>query len=148
RTVRPEVPVLLEQIVMRALEKPREQRFRDAAELRAALGPFAQRSMPPGRLVPKWSEVPQEPLQGPLATPPVHGSPTSYVSTTPTLLSPGAVGLELGLPPAPSIQAQKAPSRVQVPPRSRARPLSMIGACAAAALLLAMTTVAWRWALR
>ncbi len=41
RAVRPEIPAGLEQVIGKCLEKDRENRFQDVAELALALGPFA-----------------------------------------------------------------------------------------------------------
>jgi serine/threonine-protein kinase len=42
-SVRPEVPAGLEQAIFKCLEKPRERRFQDIAELAAAIAPFGTR---------------------------------------------------------------------------------------------------------
>jgi serine/threonine protein kinase len=53
RAIRPDVPAALERVLLTALEKDRDRRFADAAELAAALAPFAtshqRRSSAPAR---------------------------------------------------------------------------------------------------
>lgn len=133
----PEVPTALGDIVARALEKDPAARFQNAAEMLAALAPFAQgagRSIPPAPsptqamtavMGPATQRVSHVPTTAPLELPIVLPAPPRTPSFQPPPMSPrtpppsGQVGRTLvSMPSHPPPRSSKPamPSMTSVPP--------------------------------
>ena len=97
----PNVPDKLAKMVLRAMAKDRQDRFRDADQLGNVLRDFREKSMQPGSVKPQVSE-PSNPQQSQPATP----NPTA--STEPRNIPPGNRPPGIGIPPAPTQRGNNA----------------------------------------
>jgi serine/threonine-protein kinase len=69
RAARPDVPAALEAAVLKALEKDRERRFADVAELAAAIGPYVDPNARFEESIPAAVEAPSVPTEVPRRRP-------------------------------------------------------------------------------
>jgi serine/threonine-protein kinase len=94
RRLREAIPAELERVVMKALEKDRDRRFRDAAAFAAAIAPFASRS--PGDAAPRTVRdatptLKSGPLEEAIARGPAPGPSPAGPATAPGWTKPDAV---------------------------------------------------------